>query len=387
MSVRPDLVETGAGSDRAPRIAVLWTRMSGYVRAELEALTDRGVEVVLFHQARSDEAPFEHRSVRGSMTAHEWAETPDEAEIESVLTEFEPDAMLVNSWHIGPYRRSARRRRGRTLRVLCMDNQWWGTAKQWVGVGTSRWLIQPAYDAVMLPGDRQADFARRLGFTTEQIIWGLYTAEPGPFEAIAARRGEALPPAAFLYVGRLVRDKAIDVLVDGYMAYRAAADRPWPLIVAGAGPDASLLSGVPGVEVLGFVQPSELPQVFARAGCLVLPSRFEPWAVVIHEATCAQLPVICTWVCGASTRLVLDDHNGVVIGPGDPGALARAFGRIGTASDEERRRMGIASGVLSRQYSPDLWADSLLRRVAQLRKIAGLDARSYPPGSAVRRNG
>ena len=70
------------------------------------------------------------------------------------------------------------------------------------------------------------------------------------------------------------------------------------------------LVGVHGVEMLGFVQPDDLPAVLERAGCLVLPSRFEPWGVVVHEAAAAGLPIVCTPVCGAATRLVLDGYNG-----------------------------------------------------------------------------
>jgi glycosyltransferase involved in cell wall biosynthesis len=387
MNPTGDVVENGSAHRRGPRIAVLWTQMSGYVHAQLQALTDRGVEVVLFHKERSAVAPFESSGGGERLSAYEWSDAPDERQVDAVLQRFDPDAVLVNSWHLGPYRRSARRRQGQTLRVLCMDNQWWGTAKQRAGVATSRWWIRPAYDAVMLPGDRQAELARRLGFTTEQMIWGLYAGQPEPFERIAAQRDDGLPPRAFLFVGRLVHDKAIDVLVEGYTRYRASSDRAWPLIVAGTGPDEGSLAGVPGVESLGFVQPSDLPAVFSRAGCLVLPSRFEPWAVVVHEATCAQLPVVCTWVCGASTRLVLDGQNGVVISPDDPDALAGALHRIAGASDDERRAMGALSGLLSKQYSPERWADNLLRRLPELRQAAGLPPRSGQVGSTIGTDG
>ena len=105
---------------------------------------------------------------------------------------------------------------------------------------------------------------------------------------------------------------------------------------AAPGPEAARLAGIEGVDLLGFVQPDSLPALLARSGCLVLPSRFEPWGVVVHEAAAAGLPVVCTSVAGAASRLVLDGYNGVVVPPGDPGALARALLRISGASDAER---------------------------------------------------
>ena len=364
------------------RVAVLWGQMSGYVSAELTALLDHGVELMVFHEVASAEAPFKAEALTQGLRAHAWSGAPDEADIEHLLDEFSPDAMLVISWNFGAYRRIARRWRGRALRVLCMDNQWWGTRKQWAGVAISRWVVRPTYDVALVAGERQAEFARRLGFTHEQLIWGMNTADVARFGEVARERKGELPPEAFLYVGRLVPDKAIDVLADGYARYRRRAADPWPLIVAGTGPEAHHLIGVEGVELLGFVQPSDMPDTFARAGCLVVTSRFEPWAVVIHEATAAALPVVCTWVCGAATRLVLDGYNGVVMSPDSAEAVAVALARISTASDDERRAMGEGSAALAAQYSPDRWARNLLRRLDQL--VADVELVPLPAGRRAR---
>ena len=110
----------------------------------------------------------------------------------------------------------------------------------------------------------------------------------------------------------------------------------------------------------------------SRAGCLVLPSRFEPWAVAVHEAAAAGLPVICTWVCGAATRLVLDGYNGVVVSPDDARGLAAGLARVSTAGKEERLAMVAASSLLARQLSPERWASNLLARIPELRGDAGL---------------
>ncbi|HET6953454.1 MAG TPA: glycosyltransferase family 4 protein, partial [Acidimicrobiales bacterium] len=263
---------------------------------------------------------------------------------------------------------------GETLRILCMDNQWWATPKQVLGVASSRALIAPAYDAAFLPGERSADFAHRLGFSDERIIRGLYTCDYGRFAPIAAARAGAAPPRAFAFVGRLVPVKGIDTLADAYRRYRGMVDEPWPLVVGGVGPEEGRLAGLPGVERLGFVQPDDLPEVLGRVGCLVLPSRFEPWAVVIHEAVTAGLPVVCTSVCGAASRLVLDGYNGRVVSPGDPDALARALVAISSASDDRRAAMSAASRGLARQFTPDRWADHLLDRIGELRSVLGLPA-------------
>jgi glycosyltransferase involved in cell wall biosynthesis len=359
---------------RRPRIAILWQGLSGYAHASFSALRDLGVDVLVFHQALDTDAPFDGGSITAGLRTFAWAGAPDAHRLESELTAFVPDALLVSSWHIPAYRRAARRRRGETLRVLCMDNQWWATPKQRLGVGSSRLLIRPVYDAAFLPSERSADFARRLGFTEERIIRGIYSCDHPRFDAIAEARGADVPERSFTFVGRLVREKGIDVLADGYRLYRQMVAEPWPLLVSGVGPQGGLLAGTPGVEMAGFVQPDSVPGLFARSGCLVLPSRFEPWAVVIHEATAAGLPVVCTSVCGAASRLVLDGYNGVVVAPGNATELARALMRIAGSTDAERLAMTTASRSLARQFTPARWASHLLRRVHELRHLSGLPA-------------
>jgi glycosyltransferase involved in cell wall biosynthesis len=369
--------------DERPRIAICWQSMSGYAHACFSALSRLGVEVRVFHSAGADEAPYDPQAITQGLSATAWRGDPDPEVLDATVEALDPHALLVSSWHIGPYRQLARRWRGRTLRVLCMDNQWWATPKQRLGVLTSPFVVRPAFDAAFLPGERSADFARRLGFDDDRIIRGIYSCDHPRFAAVAEARGAAAPQPAFLYLGRLVTDKGIDTLAGGYRRYRATAPDPWPLLVGGTGPEASRLAGLDGVDMLGFVQPDDLPGLLARAGCLVLPSRFEPWGVVVHEAAAAGLPVVASSASGAASRLVVDGYNGVIVPPGAPDALARALARISGSSDAERLAMTEASRSLARQLTPDRWATHLLARVAELRVVVGLPAAPAPRPAAV----
>jgi glycosyltransferase involved in cell wall biosynthesis len=360
-----------AASERT-RIAILWQGMAGYSHAAFTALARRGVDLVVFHRALRSNQPFDGGRITDGLRAHEWRGRPDAEDLEAELDEFGPHALLVSSWHIVEYRRAARRRRGSTLRILCMDNQWWATPRQIMGVASSPLIVRPAYDAAYVPGERSADFARRLGFSDERIIRGIYSCDHPSFDVVAEARGDVPPPRAFVFVGRLEREKGIDVLVEGYQRYRELTDEPWPLLVGGVGSEAPRLTGVTGLDGVGFVQPERLPDLFARSGCLVLPSRFEPWGVVVHEAATVGLPVVCTSVVGAASRLVLDGYNGVIVPPGDAGALARGLLRISASTDRRRLELTRASRELARQFTPDRWADHLLSRIHELRTLVGL---------------
>jgi len=325
-----------------------------------------GAELSIVHRAAQPDAPFDDRDLTLGLPATSWDGRPDEDQILAGFGRFRPHAVLIVSWDVGAYRRVARTFRGQALRILCMDNPWLGTAKQWAGRAVAPWVIRPVYDAAFLPGERQAAFARRLGFDDDRIFEGLYCCDYDRFAAVRPAAG--VPKArAFVFSGRLVKEKGVDVLADAYRVYRRAVPEPWPLVVAGTGPLAPLVADITGVEMLGFVPPPQLPSTFARASCLLLPSRFEPWGVVVHEAAAAGLAVICTAACGASTRFVDDGRNGCVVPTEDPEALAGAMVCLTGASDDQLDTMARASIDLASVLTPSRWATNLTERLEGFR--------------------
>jgi glycosyltransferase involved in cell wall biosynthesis len=347
------------------RIYLAWQYITGYSTSGMHVLAAQGHDIRLMYQEALVHppflAPFDDAELTKGLHATGWTGEPDEALLLRELEEFQPEVLIVNSWHIKAYMKAARAWKGKALRVVVMDHQWLGTPKQWLGRLTRRLYIQPAFDAAFMPGDEQAVFARHLGFEQHEIIVGLYTCEDsfftGPQEQVKDR---------FLFVGRLVDTKGVDVLAAAYRAYRAEAAEPWPLVIAGIGGMDEELAAIEGVELLGFVRPADLPAVMADAGCLLLPSRFEPWGVVVQEAAASGQAVICTSTCGAASRLVLDGYNGRVVAPDNPGKLTQAMHWVADADPEHRVLMGRRSVELAKQYTPQRWAEHLIDKLLEL---------------------
>ncbi len=140
-----------------------------------------------------------------------------------------------------------------------------------------------------------------------------------------------------LYCGRLVPEKGVGVLLDAWPRLAGAAT----LVIAGDGPLAARARATPGVALLGPLARERLPVAYAAAELAVLPSlatpRFrEPWGLVCNEALHQACPVLATTAVGAAAGgLVRDGETGVVVTPGDPGALVVAITRL--LADPPRR--------------------------------------------------
>jgi len=83
----------------------------------------------------------------------------------------------------------------------------------------------------------------------------------------------------------------------------------------------------PYVEFRDILTKQEMIQEYRRASLFVLPSFGEGFPNSLLEAMASGLPVIATRV-GAVPEVVEDNVNGILIEPGDPGALTRAIKKI-----------------------------------------------------------
>ena len=106
------------------------------------------------------------------------------------------------------------------------------------------------------------------------------------------------------------------------------------------------------------MQPEDLPDQLAAAGCLILPSIFEPWALVVNEATAAGLIIVSTESVGAVPHLVQNYYNGFVVEAGDAVALAETMGKVSRMDPDRRERMSRASHELSQQFTPARWTNA-----------------------------
>lgn len=354
------------------RITILWSELSGYLNTCLRTLTEEHQVVLQIFRIRRDKSSASHHPY--TETLFEWMPelhtlpngSLDEYElIEAEASRFQPDLLLISGWTQPAYLRLAKAMRKQGVYVICggVDNQWQGTLKQRLGILMARWRLHPYFDALWTPGQRAAQFARKLGYSESRNLEGFYACDYESFAPIGQWRlnqqGTAAWPHRFLYTGRLTEGKGVRDLLAAYTAYRPRATQPWELWIAGSGPLASVVEETPHVRLLGFVQPEEYADLLKETGAFILPSHFEPWGVVVQEAMAAGLPVICSQACGSSDELVEVGRNGYVFPIGNEHALTELLCAI--SSDDQRvGHMGAVSFQMAKKYTPSKWAEALV---------------------------
>jgi glycosyltransferase involved in cell wall biosynthesis len=129
------------------------------------------------------------------------------------------------------------------------------------------------------------------------------------------------------------------------------------LVFAGEGPlhsqlerEAATLGIADRVRFLGFVNQSQLPAVYTSADLLVLPSEYEPFAVVVNEASCCGCPVAASDRVGSARDLISPVNPGLIFPFGDVAALARILQAY--LSDREK----LASAARNARVRLDTWS-------------------------------
>lgn len=150
---------------------------------------------------------------------------------------------------------------------------------------------------------------------------------PAEVDAIRARFNMADGRRRIVFCGRLIDLKSPDTLIDAFN--NIASQRPdWDLVMIGDGPLRQELQARVKPELAsrviwtGFL--GDAPSIAAvyRAGdALVLPSKFDQWALVVNEALVAGLAIITTDVVGSAEDLLRPGVNGYTFPVGDVARL------------------------------------------------------------------
>ncbi|ADW68402.1 glycosyltransferase family 4 protein [Granulicella tundricola] len=186
-----------------------------------------------------------------------------------------------------------------------------------------------------------------------------------------------------LFASKMQTRKHCDDLIEAYARLAPApGTEPEPyLVLVGDGEERAALeaqaaaTGLSSIRFCGFRNQSELPRFFDLADVFVLPSRHEPWGLIVNEIMNAACPVIITDDCGCHPDLVTDGVEGFVYPVRDIDALEQAL-RLTFATPQTATEMGqrALERIENWSFEQDIVGlKQALQHVAR-KRLAGVDA-------------
>lgn len=275
-------------------------------------------------------------------------------------TEPERTVHVFSGIHAYPFVNNAFRRAIATPAIIGVfsepqrGNEWKGPLRL-VRNRVNAMMYGRRIDFILPAGELGVTWYRRSGFPPEKLFPFGYFVEPWSGET--SDQTSMDQPFRFLFVGELVRQKGVDLLL---RALAGVTEFPWLLEIVGDGSDGERFRrlaiglGLDGkVRWLGNVPNREVRRLMAVSDCLVLPSRFDGWGAVVSEALSAGTPVVCSDACGSSELLRIP-----------------AAGTVFRASSVQSLRRALFAQLSRGKVTSDLraslsgWAESFSPRVA-----------------------
>lgn len=263
------------------------------------------------------------------------------------LGEWKPDVVFAVGWHSMVVRALVLKPEWKVVpKVCCVDMPWrWKLRCIAARVVLGGFLRN--YAAAFVPGQACARYVKWLGFS--RVYKGLLSVEQ---ERYACRSNDT-ERRGFVFVGRFSGEKRLDILYRAYDCYRQKGGA-WPLDLYGAG-------GLPDVKVKyeptihAFVQPTDVPRIYAEHACLLLTSESDNWPMVALEARVSGCEVIMSNRCGNRFEL-----GARVVRFGDVEMMAK------TMLEVERGSRCLWRENLE-QWDCTAWSDRVLRICREVR--------------------
>jgi len=169
---------------------------------------------------------------------------------------------------------------------------------------------------------------------------------------------------ALLYIGSLVRNKGLDVLLEALKLVLQTRPNARLKVVGGGDQESprelcGRLQIAGNVEFLGFQSADQIAHLHLETQVFVLPSRNENSPNALAEAMVSGMPVVATAV-GGIPSLVEDGQTGLLVPQGDPIHLAKVIRQLLEHPEERTRLGGNARSIARERHLPERVATQTL---------------------------
>ncbi len=247
-------------------------------------------------------------------------------------------------------------------------------------------LLRHLADGVLPIGTRNAEYWRHYMGTGFPHFAVPYAVDNSYFQqrtAEAASSREALRAElhldpdrpVILFASKLQERKRCADLIAAYarLAPHPGIDPDPYLVIVGDGQESAALkqqaasTGFQSIRFCGFRNQSELPRFFDLCSVFVLPSRHEPWGLIVNEAMNAGRAVIVSDDVGAQLDLVTDGVEGCVFPVHNVPALHAALVRV--LAPGAAAQMGARALARIRQWDFEADVRGIRRAIAAVTRL------------------
>lgn len=338
-----------------PKIVFLYSEIAGYFLACAKELA-KFSEVLIIKWPVNSEAPFKFDIPDGLSVI----EKNDYSNIKllQLINTFNPDKIVCSGWMDKDYLKIVKSFKKRIPTILTLDNHWEGSLKQKVASMISPFYLKRIFTHAWVPGSPQEKFANKLGFN--KVIKGFYCSDNHLFEG-NFNASNIVPEKTFLYVGRYVDVKSIKEMWQAFIQLVEENNLwDWKMVCIGTGDLWEERVIHDQIEHMGFLQPGEISKFLIKKPIYILPSNFEPWGVSVQEFAISGCPLIISENVGASEMFIKEGQNGYMVKP-TISSIKSAMNKFIYKSNDELVKMSINSNELGMSYSPNDWANRLLK--------------------------
>lgn len=259
------------------------------------------------------------------------------------ITEEKFDAVILTGWNLKCYWQASKVCRTLGIPVVVRGDSQLGTprskVKQLVKEVVYRILLRQ-FDGFLCVGARNREYLKHYGVGDARIFSAPHFVDNDWFAARAAQGNPARVrtgwgcrenDAVVMFAGKFIQEKrALDLL--HAVASMPESGRPLVVMVGAGRLESNLRDAASGAGIqvvfTGFKNQSELPELYAAADAIVLPSFSETWGLVVNEAMACGVPVVVSDACGCAPDLVEVGVTGFTYPCGDVAALAECLKEI-----------------------------------------------------------
>lgn len=340
-------------------ILFLYTEISDYFLKSCNELS-KSNDVIIIRWPKHSNAPFDYEYSEKIKIYNKSDYKFDE--LKELVLKINPDILICSGWIDKQYLKITKFYFKKIPTVLTCDTAWKNTIKQYLALILSQFFLLNTFSHAWVAGEAQKIYLHKLGFKLKNIYLDFYCCNLLFFNSVYIKNLQKKInnyPKRFLFIGRYFDFKGITDLWSAFIKLQEEEPNEWELWCLGAGDIKPIVH--PKIKHFGFIQPKLFESILENTGVFILPSRIEPWGVVVQECAAAGFPLILSDSVGSKEIFFEAEKNGYLFNSGNIEQLKKIMINIIHKDESELIEMGRQSNIMAQKINQLTWVNSLMK--------------------------